>query len=171
MTVSPDGTWLATVRSPREVRLWDVPEGPERTKFTGEKVVGISPDGTWLATYSGQVQGQLEAVRLWDMATDRDRTVLTGHHGKVEVSADGTWLVSLSREGSIGIHGTRAVADRPVPTFPPAPAPPSREWSSPPTGRGCSGSRPPVSTCGKSPRADAGPSRVGNPPSRASGTR
>ena len=82
---------------------WPLPDAPDRaarrvlTGHTrGVTAVAIAPDGTWLATASGD-----QSVRLWDVATGRERATLSGHTGWVEgiaIARDGSWLVSVSSD-------------------------------------------------------------------------
>jgi WD40 repeat protein len=63
VTISPDGTWLATIGWNRKARIWAA-DGTPRATLTGHddevRAVAISPDGTWLATASGD-----GTARIW----------------------------------------------------------------------------------------------------------
>ena len=73
------------------------PERPHRAR--GGTAVAVAPDGSWLA--SGGRDG---TVRIWDVATGRERTVLTGHASRREGGGGGAgWqLAGLRRPGRDG---------------------------------------------------------------------
>jgi len=63
--------------------------------------VAVAPDGGWLA--SGGWDG---TVRIWDVATRRERVVLVGHNGPVSavaVAPDSSWLASGGADGTVRI--------------------------------------------------------------------
>jgi hypothetical protein len=82
---SPDGTLLASAGENKKatVRLWKVSTGELLSTFSIPGVwtawcVAFSPDGTTLA--AGLESGE---VRLWDVATGRERACLSGHGDRV----------------------------------------------------------------------------------------
>ncbi|KAG1654153.1 hypothetical protein FOA52_002590 [Chlamydomonas sp. UWO 241] len=93
-------------------RLWDVATGKERAVLTGHSTVttlAFSPDGKTLATGSDdppRVYGKTlatgrndDTARLWDVATGKERAVLTGHSESVRTlafSPDGKTLATGS---------------------------------------------------------------------------
>jgi WD40 repeat protein/serine/threonine protein kinase/Flp pilus assembly protein TadD len=70
LAISPDGQTLAT-GAHRNLKLWDLATGKERTEFLGHKdiilSVAFSPDGRTLATGSTD-----RTVKLWDVATGQE---------------------------------------------------------------------------------------------------
>ena len=94
-------------RRPRLVNRWPLPDLADpalRRVLTGGTslaAVAAAPDGSWLA--SGGHDG---AVRIWDVATGRERAKLTGHTGPVAavaVAPDGSWLASCGRDRKVRI--------------------------------------------------------------------
>ena len=69
LTISPDGTWLATGHD-AAVEIWDIPTGRQRQRLTGDPgfvyAVAIAPNGAWLAT-----TGFDGTVRIWDVKNAR----------------------------------------------------------------------------------------------------
>jgi WD40 repeat protein len=63
--------------------------------------VTISPDGKTLVSASGD-----KTIKIWDMATGREKHTLTGHQysvNSVTISPDGKTLVSASSDNTIKI--------------------------------------------------------------------
>lgn len=100
LTFSGDGTMLA-VADGRDVKLIDVRTGLETHALTTPhqiRAVAFSPDGATLAT-----AGRDDAVRLWEVATRRQRgDALTGHGGDVRSIAFTPIGKSLAAGGSGG---------------------------------------------------------------------
>ncbi len=106
--ISPDGTWIASVSDDWTLRLWDARTGEqlsvvevEMEEDALEETIydcAIGPDGTWLAfTYS-------LGLRVWDVATSRERFTTFGHVGVVigcAISPDGRWMLSTSTDGTL----------------------------------------------------------------------
>ncbi len=96
VAMSPDGNTLATTGL--MIKLWDVSTGQEKTPIVaghGGSVesVAFGPDGDVLAT-----GGADHAVKLWDLATRRERMTLEGHASSIQslaFSPDGKSLASI----------------------------------------------------------------------------
>ncbi len=74
--------------------------------------VAVAPDGSWLASGGGD-----GTVRIWDVATGRERAVLTGHTSTVAavaVAPDGTWLASGSWDRTVRIWDAATRQERAV---------------------------------------------------------
>jgi RNA polymerase sigma factor (sigma-70 family) len=84
--------------------LWDIATGKVRLRFGGEfrpGSVAISPDGRTLSTTAAFRD---DGVHLWELASGKERAVLTGHGETVFASAfspDGRCLVSGSMDNTI----------------------------------------------------------------------
>ena len=95
-------------RRPRLVNRWPLPDLADpalQRVLIGHTyavvAVAVAPDGTWLASASEDGM-----VRIWDVATGRERAVLHGHTGAVSavaVAPDGSWLASASDDGTVRI--------------------------------------------------------------------
>ncbi len=96
IAVSPDGATIATTGL--MIKLWDAANGREKTpRLSGHggavESVAFSPDGTTVATGSSD-----DAVKLWDLATRRERMTLGGLTNSVQsvaFSPDGRSLAAI----------------------------------------------------------------------------
>jgi RNA polymerase sigma factor (sigma-70 family) len=101
---SPDGKQVAAALVPQNaIHLWDAGSGKELRQFHGHPLgwhqgwvfaLVFSPDGKTL--FSGSKE---RTIRIWEVATGKERGQLRGHRGEVRalaVSADGTRLASGS---------------------------------------------------------------------------
>ena len=99
LAVSADGKTIAGYRETGEVIVYDLGTARERRRVkTGGKAVGpvavaLSPDGGLIAC--GRLYGD-SSVRVWDVATGKERPADAGHRGPatLSLSADGKTLVS-----------------------------------------------------------------------------
>jgi WD40 repeat protein len=99
---SPNGRWLASVASDRQVGIWDV--GRQRLhKFllghSGDLFgVCFSPDGRRLAT-----GGEDGMVRLWDTDTWQEVAALhaRANINSVAFSPNGQWLAAAAQDGTV----------------------------------------------------------------------
>ena len=74
--------------------------------------MAVASDGSWLA--SGGDDG---TVRIWDVATWRERAVLEGHTrgvSAVAVAPDGSWLASGGDDGTVRIWDVATWRERAV---------------------------------------------------------
>ncbi len=84
---------------PQLANRWQLPDLPIsalRRVLAGHtgpvSAVAVAPDGSWLASGAWD-----NTVRIWDVATGRERATLKGHTGPVNavaVAPDGSWLAS-----------------------------------------------------------------------------
>jgi WD40 repeat protein len=104
---SADGTRLALAGN-QGMGVWDLAEGQPIWKSNRANAhindIVFSPDGTWIATvsnYNGDIS-------LWDAHDGTLLGKLEGHLEYVvalELAPDGTYLLSASRDGTIGVWG------------------------------------------------------------------
>jgi WD40 repeat protein len=103
---------LTTLAAPyyQEIDLWDVAAGTARATLSehrGEVVfLAYSADGKTLIAsstrYEGRSRKALGDVKLWDVATGKERVALKGPFGRVRAAAlspDGTTLALLAQNG------------------------------------------------------------------------
>jgi WD40 repeat protein len=93
LAFSPDGDLLAATGEDQKVRLWRIGTGEKLFEVQGPKGWGLSlafsPDGRTLvsaahedAVYGpGGIRQPGHPVRLWEVATGKERARLEGHHG------------------------------------------------------------------------------------------
>jgi WD40 repeat protein len=96
-----DGKIIAVGGRDKFIHLWDADTGIEREALKQNNVVralAFSPDGQTLAAASGWT------VKLWDLATRKERATLTGHKQPVDALAftrDGRTLASGAAPGTV----------------------------------------------------------------------
>ena len=108
LSISPDGHWLVVV-SPRKIRLWDLtcdhPERQPPQEFAVNPLLEypfISSDSRWLYT----TENYSPRIWRWDLRSPQpfsSPSIFTGQKdavGSVEISQNGRWLVSGSRDGT-----------------------------------------------------------------------
>lgn len=102
ISLSPDGTRVATAGPHKTATLWDASTGRMLQTLSGHqgRVVAavFSPDGKRLATASWDT-----TARVWDLATGQSALTLAGHAGAVvgvAFSPDGSRLATVSSDNS-----------------------------------------------------------------------
>src|SRR5437867_2165255 len=92
VALSPDGKIVARAGTGKIIELWDVASGKKLHTLKGQSnmwppvfKVAFSPDGKTLAsaTESGQADKAVLEVKLWDVATGKERVPLKGHRSGV----------------------------------------------------------------------------------------
>jgi hypothetical protein len=107
-----------TYRRSRLVNLWPMPDLADpalHRVLSGHadrvKAVAVAPDGSWLASAGGNT------VRIWDVATGRERATLEDPTNWVEtvaVAPDGSWLASGGGDRTVRIWDVTAGRERAV---------------------------------------------------------
>ncbi len=100
---SPDGRYVVSGGTARQLRMWEAATGKPVRVFEGHgeqiTAVSFSPDGGQLAA-----GGYDATVRIWDVRTARELRVLRGHAnsvGAVAFSPDGRYLLSAGNDKAI----------------------------------------------------------------------
>ncbi len=126
MALAPDGTTLALACQDKTVRLWDVATRSVRATLTGHKLpiaqLAFAPDGKTLASVAGlensrgnTERGGLGELKLWDVATAKEKAALAGHNEGVfgvAFAPDGKLLASASGDGTVKLWDPVAAKER-----------------------------------------------------------
>ncbi len=100
VSISPDGTTVASASNDLSIRLWDLATGAELAQFTGHtdwvRDVEFSPNGALLASSSAD-----GSIRLWDVQTRAEiRSMTPGQPvWDVAFSPNGRLLASVGDDG------------------------------------------------------------------------
>jgi len=105
VSVSPDGSAIATAHSDGTVRVWDSATGVQRAVLVGHDravtAVAYSPDGSAIAAAASD-----GTARVWDAATAAHRATMSGDLGldtSIVWSPDGTQVATADHGWSIRI--------------------------------------------------------------------
>jgi WD40 repeat protein len=99
LAFTADGKKLAAATEFGDVKLWDMTTGKTEARVKGSaRCLAFTPDGQTLAA------GGANGVRLWDVATQRERALFEGRGDKVNAiafTADGRTLAAGCSDGTV----------------------------------------------------------------------
>ncbi|WP_212994689.1 NB-ARC domain-containing protein [Actinoplanes auranticolor] len=108
---APDGSWVATESSNRNMQAWDTGTGRQTTLFTSHRrqahLAVAAPNGEWLATAMND-----DTIRAWNTGDPARSRLVRGHRSGINAlvaGPDGSWLGSVSddRTARIWYHDNR----------------------------------------------------------------
>ncbi|MBU1746716.1 MAG: hypothetical protein KKA73_03430 [Chloroflexi bacterium] len=111
LALSPDGQLGLVAHWAGDINLWDYTTGQEIRRLVGHTEmpyagVKFGPDGRIAISGSGDIFGvaQDKTLRVWDVETGQELHRFEGYADilwDIDISPDGRWAVSVSRDGAV----------------------------------------------------------------------